>query len=138
MSQNRFTDELREAAGDQWNRVINHKFTLELAAGTIDRNVLKKYLIQDHRFLDAFVVLLGSIISHARSLEDRIPACQFLALVTSDENNYFERCFEKLGCSAEERASIPDAACTSGFCNLMREVALKGTLAEMLSVITVW
>ena len=138
MSQNRFTDELREAAGDQWNRVISHKFTLELAAGTIDRNVLKKYLIQDHRFLDAFVVLLGSIISHARSLEDRIPACQFLALVTSDENNYFERCFEKLGCSAEERASIPDAACTTGFCNLMREVALKGTLAEMLSVITVW
>ena len=95
-----FTDELRVAAGDQWDRIIQHKFTKELAAGTIDRKVLKKYLIQDHRFLDAFVVLLGSIISHARSLEDRIPACQFLALVTSKENTYFERCFEQLGCAA--------------------------------------
>lgn len=133
----RFTDELREAAGDQWNRVIHHKFTEELAAGTIDREVLKKYLIQDHRFLDAFVVLLGSIVAHARCLEDRIPACQFLALVTSKENTYFERCFEKLGCSADERSNIPDAECTTGFCNLMRDAALKGTLAQMLSVICV-
>lgn len=137
MPADRFTEQLKQAAGDQWNRVINHKFCTELASNTIDRNVLKKYLIQDHRFLDAFVVLLGSIVAHARSLEDRIPACQFLALVTSTENTYFERCFEKLGCTAEERARIPDAACTAGFCNLMREVALQGSLAEMLSVICV-
>lgn len=138
MTESRFTDELKDAVGEQWNRVVTHKFTVELASGTIDRQVLKKYLIQDHRFLDAFVVLLGSIVAHARSLEDRIPACQFLALVTSKENTYFERCFEKLGgCTAEERAKIPDAPCTTGFCNLMRQVALEGTLAEMLSVITV-
>lgn len=134
----RFTDELRTAAGDQWNRVINHRFTKELAASTIDRPVLARYLIQDHRFLDAFVVLLASIVAHARSLEDRIPGCQFLAIITGKENTYFERCFEKLeGCSAEERSVIPDAACTVGFCSLMREVAASGNLAEMLSVIVV-
>jgi thiaminase len=38
----RFTEELREAAGDQWNRIINHKFTKDLAAGTIDHESLKK------------------------------------------------------------------------------------------------
>lgn len=133
----RLTDELRKAAGDQWNRVIHHKFTKELAAGTIDRNVMKRYLIQDYRFLDAFVVLLASVIAHARTLDDRIPGCQFLALITSDENTYFTRCFEKLGCSQEERDQIPDAACTTGFSNLMREVAMKGSLAEMLSVLVV-
>lgn len=134
----RFTDELRRVAGEQWQRVIHHKFTKELAAGTIDRNVMKKYLIQDYRFLDAFVVLLASIISHARRLEDRIPGCQFLALITGAENTYFERCFEKLkGCSVEERSKIPDAACTASFCTLMRDVARKGSLAEMLSVIVV-
>ena len=78
----RFTDELRIAAGSQWDRVVNHKFTNELAAGTIDRSLLKKYLIQDYRFLDAFVVLLSSIISKARSLQDRVPGCQFLAVIT--------------------------------------------------------
>jgi thiaminase/transcriptional activator TenA len=134
----RFTDELRDAAGEQWTRVIHHKFTKEVAAGTIDRqHVMKRYLIQDHRFLDAFVVLLASVIAHARTLEDRIPGCQFLALITGKENTYFERCFAKLNCSPKERATIPDAACTIGFCNLMRTVAYDGSLAEMLSVLVV-
>lgn len=133
----RFTEELRAAAGEQWNRVILHKFTTELAANTIDRQVLKRYLIQDHRFLDAFVVLLASVIANARTLDDRIPGCQFLALITGKENTYFERCFQALGVSKEEREKIPDAACTTGFCNLMRSVASNGTLGEMLSVLVV-
>ena len=78
----RFTDELREAAGDQWQRVVNHRFTDELAAGTINRDWLRRYLIQDHRFLDAFVVLLASIVANAHDLSDRIPGCQFLGVIT--------------------------------------------------------
>jgi thiaminase (transcriptional activator TenA) len=136
-SPGRFTDQLKAAAGDQWSRVIEHKFTKELAAGTIDRQVLKKYLIQDHRFLDAFVVLLASVIANARTLSDRIPGCQFLAMITGKENTYFERSFEKLGVTQEERGNISDAACTTGFCDLMRTVAGQGSLGEMLSVLVV-
>jgi thiaminase/transcriptional activator TenA len=132
-----FTQELKAAAGNQWETVVGHKFTKELAAGTIDRRVLTKYLIQDYRFLDAFCVLLGSIVAHARSLEDRIPACQFLGVVTSAENTYFTRCFDKLNVTDQDRLAVPNAKCTTDFCNLMTEVALQGTLAEMLSVIVV-
>ena len=132
-----FSEDLRLASEDQWNRIINHRFTTELRDGTIDREVMKKYLIQDHRFLDAFVVLLASIIANCRTLPDRIPGCQFLALITGQENTYFERCFQKLGVGEADRAKIPDAPCTTGFCNLMLEVARKGTLAEMLAVIVV-
>lgn len=123
-----FTEELRAAAGKQWDRVINHRFTTELARGDIDRSVLKKYLIQDHRFLDAFVVLLSSAIAKARNLEDRIPGCQFLGLITGKENTYFERSFEVLGCSKDERTMIPDENVTVNFCNLMREVSYEGSL----------
>ena len=133
----KFSEELREATGEQWSLVINHRFTNELADGTIDRSCLKRYLIQDHRFLDSFVVLLSSIVAHARSLSDRIPGCQFLGLITGKENTYFERSFEKLGVTQEDRETIPDAPCTIGFCNLMREVAKSGNLGEMLAVIVV-
>mmetsp|Transcript_8321 Transcript_8321/g.10912 ORF Transcript_8321/g.10912 Transcript_8321/m.10912 type:complete len:229 (+) Transcript_8321:77-763(+) len=133
-----FTEELKLSAGDLWERVVEHKFTVELATGTIDRNtVLKRYLIQDYRFLDAFCVLLGSIIAKARTLQDRIPACQFLGVVTSAENTYFTRCFEALNVTQAEQDAVPDADCTTGFCNLMRDAAVNGTLAEMLSVIVV-
>ena len=83
------------------------------------------------------MVLLASIIAKAKTLEDRIPGCQFLALITGKENTYFERSFDALGVSAEDRASVPDAPCTTGFCNLMRSVAATGSLAEMLAVIVV-
>lgn len=91
--------------------------------------VLKKYLIQDHRFLDAFVVLLASAIAKARTLDDRIPGCQFLAVITGKENTYFERSFEVLGCNdTEERMKVPDEEVTARFVQLMREVANSGSL----------
>ena len=33
-----FTEELRDSAGEQWERVVGHKFTIELAKGEIDRD----------------------------------------------------------------------------------------------------
>ena len=32
-----FSEELRDEAGDQWTRVVEHRFATELATGTIDR-----------------------------------------------------------------------------------------------------
>lgn len=71
-----------------------------------------------------------------RELSDRIPGCQFLALITGKENTYFERSLQKLGYDAEKE-SIPSAPCTLAFCNLIRSVAKTGTLGEMLAVIVV-
>ena len=34
-----------------------------LARGDIDEDAMRYYLIQDHRFVDAFVVLLASMVS---------------------------------------------------------------------------
>ena len=132
-----FCEELKSAAGPQWDRVINHQFTNELASGVLDHKVLKRYLIQDHRFLDAFVCLLASIVAKSRCLEDRIEGCQFLALITGKENTYFERSFEALGVTPQQRRDIPNAGCTTNFINLMRDVVDSGTLGEMLAVIVV-
>lgn len=139
MTIGRFTDDLLFSSGEKWDRVVNHRFTKELAAGTIDRKVLARYLIQDFRFLDAFIILLASVISNARSLEDRIPGCQFLAHISGAENTYFERCFQKLLGDLHEkhRKEIPNHDCTSEFINLMVDVSRKGSLGEMLAVLVV-
>ena len=137
MASARFTDELRALAGAKWDAVIKHKFTDELAAGTIDHCVLSRYLIQDHRFLDSFVVLLSSMVAAAPTLADRIPGCQFLALITGRENTYFERSFNALGISEElQGPGTPDAPPTIAFNQLMREAA-KASYPEMLAVLVV-
>ena len=132
----RFTDELRALAGSKWDAVVEHRFTDELAAGTIADGVLARYLIQDHRFLDAFVVLLASMIAAAPTLADRIPGCQFLALITGRENTYFERSFDALGVDRAAREDTPNAPPTSAFDSLMREAA-KASYPEMLAVLVV-
>eukprot|EP00543_Licmophora_paradoxa_P017520 CAMPEP_0202474190 /NCGR_PEP_ID=MMETSP1360-20130828/92249_1 /ASSEMBLY_ACC=CAM_ASM_000848 /TAXON_ID=515479 /ORGANISM="Licmophora paradoxa, Strain CCMP2313" /LENGTH=203 /DNA_ID=CAMNT_0049101295 /DNA_START=378 /DNA_END=989 /DNA_ORIENTATION=- len=125
---------------------------------TIDRQVLKKYLIQDHRFLDAFVQLLASMVASARCLEDRIEGCQFLAIVTGPENTYFQRSFAvlmkgdhhihhdhvsettaTLASPEEQPQQIPNAPVTQRFIQLMKSVSSprEGTLGERLAVLLV-
>mmetsp|Transcript_36621 Transcript_36621/g.105364 ORF Transcript_36621/g.105364 Transcript_36621/m.105364 type:complete len:232 (+) Transcript_36621:61-756(+) len=133
----RFTDWLRAQAGDIWDSVVGHPFTDQLAAATVDKDAMRRYLIQDHRFLDAFVVLLSSAISKMQCLEDRIPGCQFLALITGRENTYFERSFEALGVTAEDRATVPDAPVATSLIGVMRSAAASGELAQMLAVLVV-
>jgi thiaminase (transcriptional activator TenA) len=85
-------------------------------------------LIQDHRFIDSFVVLLASMVASCRTLEDRIPACQFLAVITGKENTYFQRSFHRLGVSQEEQLATTTDEVTTTFIQLMRVVAKDGTL----------
>lgn len=133
----RFTDSLVEDVRETWESVINHEFTDQLAEGTLDLKTLKCYLIQDHRFIDAFVVLLSSMIAHARNLEDRIPGGRFLGLIVGQENTYFERSFKALGVTARDREQIPDAPAMTAFQTLMRDAAKSGSLAQMLAVLVV-
>lgn len=132
-----FTESLRDENADAWRAVVEHPFTDALANGTLPADKMRRYLIQDHRFIDSFVVLLASAVARAPALADRIPGCQFLALVTGPENTYFERAFKALGVSVAARANVPDAGVTNAFKALMREAAESGSYARMLAVLTV-
>lgn len=128
---------LRSEAGPRWDRIVTHPFTDQLARGTVDERVMSSYLVQDHRFLDAFSALLASAIAAAPTIEDRIPGAQFLAVILGKENTYFERSFEALGIDAERRAAEPDAEVTARFKGLMRDAAASGSLPIMLAVLVV-
>lgn len=77
------------------------------------------------------------MVAHAPSLPDRIPGCQFLALITGKENTYFERTLDALGVTAEARQAVPDEPCTAELKQLMLDAAASGSLVEMLSVLVV-
>ena len=69
------------------------------------------------------------MIAKCRTLEDRIPACQFLAVITGKENTYFHRSFQRFDVSDEtERNAIDNDPVTTKFIELMRVVANDGTL----------
>ena len=130
------TEQLRAEVNTTWHAATHHPMTDAFAEGTLPPDALKRYLVQDHKFIDAFASLLAAMISRAPTLTDRIPGAQFLAVITGPENTYFERSFEALGINAAEREASP-AAVTARFIQLMRDAAARAEFAEMLGVLVV-
>jgi thiaminase (transcriptional activator TenA) len=102
----------------------------------LDR-VMARYLIQDHRFLDSFLILLGTALATADTFEARLRLGRFIGLMSGEENTYFLRAFEALGVTEERRAADPDTQPTAGFKAIMREAAEARSYAAALSVLVV-
>src|SRR5579875_1198026 len=133
----RFTETLRIASEPDWSRAVGHRFVQELFAGTVPDAVMARYLIQDHRFLDSFLMLLGAALAGADTFAARLRFGRFIGTVSSEENTYFLRAFEALGVSETRRATDPDTQASAGFKAIMREAAETRSYAAALSVLVV-
>lgn len=133
----RFTEFLRTNSEPVWSQAVGHRFVQELFDGSIADKVMGDYLVQDHRFLDSFLILLGAAIATADSFEARLRLGRFVGMVSGEENSYFLRSFEALGISEAERSRIPDTAPTAGFKAIMREAAATRSYAACLAVLNV-
>ncbi len=133
----RFTETLRQATEPDWTACLDHRFVREIAEGTIAPGVMATYLVQDHRFVDSFLALLGAAIASADTFEARLRLSRFAGLVAGEENTYFLRAFEALGVAVERRIGEPDKTPTRGFQALMREAADTRSYPCALAVLTV-
>lgn len=133
----RFSETLRQATEATWTRAVEHRFVDELGSGRIADEVIAGYLVQDHRFLDSFVVLLGAAMASSDRFESRLTLGRFAGMVCGEENTYFLRAFDALGVDADTRHRTPDAAPTAGFKAIMREAAATRSYAAALAVLNV-
>lgn len=133
----RFTDALRASTEPTWGRAVAHRFVRELFDGSVDDAVMAGYLVQDHRFIDAFLTLLGAAIATADTFDARLRLARFAGMISSDENTYFLRAFDALGVDEAMRRDVPDTAPTAGFKALMREAADTRSYAAALAVLNV-
>jgi len=133
----RFSDTLRQSCEATWTRAVEHRFVRELGEGRIADDVMAAYLVQDHRFLDSFLVLLGAAIASSDRFESRLVLGRFTGMVCGEENTYFLRAFDALGVDADTRSRTPDTAPTTGFKAIMREAAATRSYAATLAVLNV-
>lgn len=132
-----FSEALRQDHAEDWNAAIHHRFVAELLAGTVDPVVMRAYLVQDYQFIDRFVALLGAAIASADNYAARLRLSGFLAMITSDENTYFQRAFDALDVPEAERVAPALSETTQGFQALMREAAESRSYARCLAVLVV-
>lgn len=133
----RFTETLKHASEPSWTEAVEHRFVADLFTGAISDEVMAAYLVQDHRFLDSFLTLLGAAIATADRFEARLCFGRFAGLISGEENTYFLRAFDALGVTQEQRAIIADTEPTKGFKAIMREAASTQSYAAALAVLNV-
>jgi thiaminase (transcriptional activator TenA) len=132
-----FSQILKQESEPLWTRAVEHSFVKELCAGTLSDVSMASYLVQDHRFLESFLTLLGAAIATADTFEARLRFGRFAGMVSGEENTYFLRAFAALNVSEKQRANIPDAEPTIGFKAIMREAADTRSYGAILSVLNV-
>ena len=84
----RFTETLRAASEPGWSHAVGHRFVKELFTGAMPDAVMARYLIQDHRFLDSFLVLLGAALASADTFAARLRFGRFIGMVSGEEKTY--------------------------------------------------
>src|SRR6266487_5984307 len=56
----RFADTLKQHSIDTWQKILSHRFVMELSSGILPLNKFLFYLRQDHYFLEEFSKFLQS------------------------------------------------------------------------------
>jgi thiaminase/transcriptional activator TenA len=135
MDDGRVTDRLLAEHRDTWDAAVTHRFIRELFAGTLPDEVMASYLVQDYRFVDGFMALLGAAVATADNYPSRRRLAQFIGEVAGDEDTYFVEAMEELG--AGETGDVPDTSSTAGFRTLFAEAAGTGNYAAIVSVLVV-
>ncbi len=133
----RFTESLRRASQADWSAATGHRFVRDLCEGTVGDAAMARYLVQDHRFLDGFLTLLGAAMATADTVAARLRYGRSAGIVSGEENTYFLRAFADLGIGEAERAAVPDSEPTRALAALMREAAASGRYVAVLSVLCV-
>lgn len=131
----RFTGWLRRRAEPDWTAVVEHRFVGELADGSIDPVVFRRYLVQDFAFVVELVRLVGHAVGQAPSMAAARRLSAFLGVLTDDENDYFERAFDALEVPRDHRSEPPRADVTDAFADLLGRAAHEGDYEETLAVL---
>src|SRR5438270_10915880 len=80
----RFTEILRTASEAGWSHAVQHRFVNEQFFGAVPDAVMARYLIQDHRFLASFLVLLGAALASADTFAARLRFGRFIGMVSAE------------------------------------------------------
>lgn len=132
-----FADELRNHNAVDWDAAVNHPFVNQLLDGSLSDDDLRRYLVQDYQFCDAFTALLGQAVASAPSLPSRLVFAGVLGAFASDENTYFQDCFEELDVPEADRTAPAVHAATRDFDALMRSALATRSYPEVLAVLLV-
>ncbi|WP_434055002.1 MAG: TenA family protein [Roseibium sp.] len=129
----RFTNWLALRAEPFWSEATDHVFTHAIGDGSMPDEAYVRYLIEDYTFITDLASTLGYLVAKAPDMQAKSRLSAFLALLTSEENDYFLRSFEALGVPRETYAGAAQGPVTRSFADLLLTASGDGTYPEGLT-----
>ena len=130
-------EELLKNSQKDWQAAVNHRFVKELFEGTIEDEVLIKYLIQDYHFFNAFLSMLGACVAHADTLEAKLRFAKQLGFLEADEDGYFQKAFKELKVSENDYLEVSLHPVTKAFQDLMYSAVASSDYAHLLVMLVI-
>lgn len=97
-----FSEWLRTRAEPLWDAMQEHRFVRDMAANSMPPEVLRRYLIYERDFVEVAVTIFGYALVKAPSIAEQVQLAEVLRGLTSDQLDYFDRVFERLGVTEAE------------------------------------
>lgn len=132
-----FAKSLRNEHASTWSQVIEHRFMRDIRSGTLPDEIMARFLIQDYRFLETFLVLVGGAVVLADTHAARLPYGQALGALCGDEDTFFTSAMKTLGIPDSAFDDTPTTEPTEAFCALMREAVDSRVYAAIVAVLCV-
>lgn len=129
----RFSDWLVSCTGSSWAAATEHAFTRAIGDDAMPDAAYVRYLIEDYTFITDLASTLGYLVAKAPTMRSKSRLSAFLALLTSEENNYFERSFAALKVPESVYRTAAQGPVTREFSRLLLNSSGKGTYAEGLA-----
>ena len=122
---------LREAAGDDWRKYVEHPFVQELGDGTLPEAAFRHYLVQDYLFLIQFARAYGLAAYKADTLaEIRAAADGLKALVEVEMDLHRAYCAD-WDISEEALEAVEADGATLAYTAYVLERGLAGDLLDL-------
>lgn len=132
-----FSDNLRKANENLWERMVTHPFVRELGDGTLPVEKFRRYFLQDYLFLRTGAKVVGLAVAKAPSLEAAQPLSPFLNTILNAENNLFFRAFQDMGLAPQEYRNAPVLPTGLAMANFMLSTAYDGTFDDIVTALLV-
>ena len=132
----KISDMLYEAAQDLWGEAAEKSFVREMAEGSLDEGLFRRYMIQDYLYLLDYIDILGFVRSQTGDENLR----QFLQTVIKETENETYRVhlpnMRNIGVSDEEIAEAVRLPVIAEYTGYMREQTREhGVLAGLTALL---
>ena len=131
----KLSNESKKNVSELWDKVVNHRFVLELGEGTLDARVFDTYFDQDYLFLRDWVILLSMAAAKSQSFDSARHTVGFLYLGLGGEEGLFRKAFNERGLSDEDVLGIQYKQTPLAYSGYLRKWAHEGSFLEVIAVL---